>query len=151
VDVENRLPVSTSRSRTPSDRKKAVVNLLAIVVSAAVTFVVSGAYYAVLGSRLAQLSPAYAGARRPAAVTAVVELVRGGIVAAAIAWLVAGLGIGGLAPAVGLALVLWVAFPAVLLSGSVFHERVPVALAAIHAGDWLLKLVLIAGIVTVWS
>jgi hypothetical protein len=127
------------------------VNLLAIVVSAAVTFLVSGAYYAVLGSQLAQLSPAYAGERRPAPVTAVVELVRGGIVAAAIAWLVAGLGISGLAPAVGLALVLWVAFPAVLLSGSVFHERVPVALAAIHAGDWLLKLVLITGIVTLWS
>jgi hypothetical protein len=127
------------------------VNILAVVVSAAVTLLVSGAYYAALGSRLAQLSPAYAGPRRPAPITAVVELVRGGIVAAAIAFLVAGLGISGLGQAVGLALVLWVAFPAVLLAGSVFHERVPVALAAIHAGDWLLKLVLVTGIVTIWS
>jgi hypothetical protein len=126
------------------------MNLLAVLVSAVVAFLASGAYYAALGSRLARLSPAYAGPRRSVPVTAVVELVRGGAVAAAVAWLIAGLGIGGLAPALGLALVLWVAFPAVLLSGSVFHERVPAALAAIHAGDWLLKLVLITGIVTVW-
>jgi hypothetical protein len=127
------------------------VNLLAVVVSAVVAFVVSGAYYAALGSRLATLSPAYAGPRRSAPVTAVVELVRGGVVAAATAWLVAGLGISGLGHAVGLALVLWVAFPAVLLSGSVFHERVPAPLAVIHAGDWLLKLVLVTAVVTVWA
>ena len=127
------------------------MNALAVLLSAVVAFLVSGGYYAALGSRLAELSPAYAGPRRSVPVTAVVELVRGGIVAAAIAWLVAGLGISGLASSVGLALVLWVAFPAVLLSGSVFHERVPVALAAIHAGDWLLKLVLITGVVTVWT
>jgi len=44
-----------------------------------------------------------------------------------------------------------VAFPVVLLTGSVFHERVPPRLAAVHAGDWLMKLVVIAGIVTVWG
>jgi hypothetical protein len=127
------------------------VNVLVVIVSAVVAFLASSAYYAALGSRLAELSPAYAGPRRSAPVTALVELVRGGAVAAAVAWLVAGLGIGGIVPGLGLALVLWVAFPAVLLSGSVFHERVPVALAAIHAGDWLMKLVLVTGIATVWS
>ncbi len=53
--------------------------------------------------------------------------------------------------AVGLALGLWLAFPVVLLAGSVFHERYPAQLAAIHAGDWLLKLLVIAIIVTVWT
>jgi Protein of unknown function (DUF1761) len=127
------------------------VNLLVVLVSAVAAFLASGAYYAALGSRLARLSPAYAGPRRSVAVTAIVEVARSGVVAAAIAWLVGAIGISGVVPALGLALVLWVAFPAVLLSGSVFHERVPAALAAIHAGDWLLKLVLITGIVTVWS
>ncbi|BDD83875.1 hypothetical protein TPB0596_36380 [Tsukamurella pulmonis] len=42
------------------------------------------------------------------------------------------------------AVVLWVAFPLVLLTGSIIWERVPWQTAAIHAGDWLLKLVLIA-------
>jgi hypothetical protein len=127
------------------------VNVLVVIVSAVAAFLASSAYYAALGSRLAKLSPAYAGPRRSAPVTALVELVRGGAVASAVAWLVAGLGIGGLVPGLGLALMLWVAFPAVLLSGSVFHERVPVALAAIHAGDWLMKLALVTGIATVWS
>jgi len=50
-----------------------------------------------------------------------------------------------------LGLALWVGFPTVILAGSVFHEKVPPTLAAIHAGDWLLKLLAIAGIVAVWQ
>jgi Protein of unknown function (DUF1761) len=126
------------------------LNLLAVLVSAVAAFLASGAYYAALGSRLARLSPAYAGQGRPAPVTAVVELIRGVVVAAAVGWLLAGLGITGAGPAVLVALVLWVAFPVVLLTGSVFHERVPAAMAAIHAGDWLLKLVLVTCIAVVW-
>lgn len=42
---------------------------------------------------------------------------------------------------------LWGAFPVVLLSGSVVHEKVPWQLAAIHAGDWLIKLALVSTIV----
>jgi ABC-type amino acid transport system permease subunit len=127
------------------------LSLLAVLVSAVAAFLASGAYYSVLGSRLSKLSHAYAGPRRSVPLTAAVELVRGVVVAAAVAWLVAGMGISALGQPLGFALVLWVAFPAVLLSGSVFHERVPAALAAIHAGDWLLKLVLITGVVTLWS
>lgn len=121
------------------------MNLLAVAVAAVAAFVASGAYYAALGSRLAQLSPVYAGPGRPAAATAAVELVRNVV----LALVVAGLTGSGL-PVVGLALALWIGFPAVLLAGSVFHERVPVALAAIHAGDWLIKLLLVTGIVGLW-
>ena len=32
----------------------------------------------------------------------------------------------------------------------VFHEKVPWQLAAIHAGDWLLKLLTVAAIVAAW-
>jgi hypothetical protein len=32
----------------------------------------------------------------------------------------------------------------------VFHENVPLALAAIHAGDWLLKLLVLSGILIIW-
>jgi hypothetical protein len=34
--------------------------------------------------------------------------------------------------------------------GSVVHEGVPLVLAAIHAGDWLVELLLIAVIVGAW-
>jgi hypothetical protein len=54
------------------------------------------------------------------------------------------------ASGVWLGLVLWIGFPLVLLSGSVFHENVPSRLAALHAGDWLVKLLIIAVIFRMW-
>ncbi|WP_300007452.1 DUF1761 domain-containing protein [Pseudonocardia sp.] len=66
---------------------------------------------------------------------------------ACVASIARGLGLDALGPALLFALVLWVGFPLVLLAGSVFHERVPPRLAASHAGDWLLKIVVIAVVV----
>ncbi len=47
-------------------------------------------------------------------------------------------------------ILLWIGFPVVLLSGSVLWEDVPARLAAIHAGDWLIKLLLIGAILAAW-
>jgi hypothetical protein len=122
--------------------------VLATVGAAVAAFVLSGAYYSAFATRLATLSPAYAGPRRSAATTAGVEMVRNVVLAAAIGGLIAHLnpGFGG---AMILAAGLWLAFPVVLLAGSVFHERVPVALAAIHVGDWLVKLLVVTAIVVI--
>jgi hypothetical protein len=125
--------------------------VLPVLVAAVGAFVLSGAYYAALGGRMAALSPAYAGPRRSAAATALVEVVRNVVLAVVVAGLADGLGVDGVGPAVLLAVVLWVAFPLVLLTGSVFHERVPPLLATIHAGDWLLKLAVITGVVAGWG
>jgi hypothetical protein len=76
-----------------------------------------------------------------------VELARSTVVATAVAVLSRATGDGGTRGAVRLGAGLWVAFPVVLLTGSVVHEKVPWQLAAIHSGDWLVKLPLIAGIV----
>jgi hypothetical protein len=119
---------------------------IAVGAAAVAAFLLSGAYYLLVGGRLAELAPAYAHPR-PAALTAAVELARNVVLALVMTWLTAGLGIGA---ALLTALALWVAFPVVLLAGAVFHERVPVALAAIHAGDWLVKLLAIAALVT-WA
>jgi hypothetical protein len=37
-----------------------------------------------------------------------------------------------------------------ILLGSVIHENVPWKLAAIHTGDWLVKLLLMAVILSLW-
>jgi hypothetical protein len=37
-----------------------------------------------------------------------------------------------------------------ILAGSLIHENVPTRLAAIHAGDWLIKLAVITVIAAVW-
>jgi hypothetical protein len=72
------------------------------------------------------------------------------VVALVVAGLVALIGIADLAGAVKLAVALWIAFPVVLLVGSVTQENVPWKLGAIHAGDWLAKLVIISVIVGLW-
>jgi hypothetical protein len=67
-----------------------------------------------------------------------------------LARLVRGLGVSTGPGAAGLAVLLWIGFPFVLWTGAIMWENVPVELAAIHAGDWLLKLVLVTVIVAVW-
>jgi hypothetical protein len=42
-----------------------------------------------------------------------------------------------------LGLALWFAFPVVLLAGPVVHQSVPSPLAAVDAGDWLVKLLVV--------
>ncbi len=45
--------------------------------------------------------------------------------------------------------VLWIGFPLVLWAGAVVHEKTPIQLAAIHAGDWLAKLLSIGVIAAI--
>jgi Protein of unknown function (DUF1761) len=127
------------------------LNFLAIVVAAVAAFILSAVWYGVFGGTLAQLHPAYADSESPSAKDAMVELARNIVVAVVLAGLADQIGIEGWAGAALLGLVLWVGIVVVLLTGSVYHEKVPMKLAAIHAGDWLLKLVVIAIIVGEWQ
>jgi hypothetical protein len=52
--------------------------------------------------------------------------------------------------AIQFGLFLWIGFPVILLAGSVLWGNVPWRVAAIHAGDWLVKSLVIAIIVSVW-
>jgi Protein of unknown function (DUF1761) len=79
------------------------------------------------------------------------ELAKSFVVAAATAILVAAIGITDVAGAVTLAVGLWIAFPVILLIGTVTQEGTPAPLAAIHAGDWIAKLLITAIVVTVWQ
>ncbi len=117
------------------------MNWLAIAVSVVTVFVLSSVYYSVVGHQ--------AGDGRPAPWQVVVELGRGAVVAIVLAGLVdrLGLGFGG---ALVLALMLFAGFPFVLLSGSVMWDKVSWRVAATHAGDWFVKLLVIGAIVGAW-
>jgi hypothetical protein len=56
----------------------------------------------------------------------------------------------GIGSTVLLGLALWAGFPLVLLTGSIIWDKVPPVTALLHAGDWLLKLVVISVIVGLW-
>ena len=132
------------------------VNYWAVLVAAIVVFVLGWLWYSPLlfykpWMRARGLDPAaaMAGAKMPVG-KLVVELVRCLVLAFVIAHLVGGLGISSWLIAAHLGLLLWIAFPVVLLTGSVLWENVPVKVAAIHAGDWLVKLLVIPVILSVW-
>ena len=122
-------------------------DLRRIGLAAGASVATSAAWYTAWGTRLATLDDAYSGDARPAGWVLPVELARSTAVATAVAVLA---GRGGDAVTVSrlrLGAGLWAAFPVVLLTGLVVHEKVPWQQAAIHGGDWLAKLLLVAGIV----
>jgi len=132
------------------------VNYLAVLVAAIVVFVLGWLWYSPLlfykpWMRARGLDPAaaMAGAKMPAG-KLVIELVRCIVLALVIAHLISALGISSWFIAAHLGLLLWIAFPVVLLTGSVIWENVPVKVATIHAGDWLVKLLVIPIIVSLW-
>jgi hypothetical protein len=129
------------------------VNFVALGVAVVAAFILSTAYYIAFGRQYAELRgvSAEVAAARPPAWKVLVELVRSLLVAAVVAGLADLLEITDWDEAALLAISLWVAFPIVLLVGSVIWDDVPLRLAAIHGGDWLLKLVLIAVIVGSWQ
>ncbi len=123
---------------------RTVEDLPALGLATAAAVAASGAWYAAFGRRLAQLDDAYAEDTAAAGWIVPVELARSGTVAVTVSALAARTGVTRPRDAVRLGLALWVAFPGVLLTGSVVHEKVPWRLAAIHAGDWLVKLLLVS-------
>ncbi|WP_433272500.1 DUF1761 domain-containing protein [Actinosynnema sp. CS-041913] len=116
----------------------------AILTSVIASFVISTVWYSVLGRGHASDD------RRPSPLQIVAEFGRSALVAGAIVGLAKAMDIATIGPMLLLALVLWVAFPFVLLSGSVMWDKVPVATAARHGGDWLIKLLAVGAIVGLW-
>ena len=125
------------------------LNAIAVAVAGAAVFVFAAAYYTLLAEQRAEVSTR-ADAPRPTAWVMVLELAKSLVVAAAAAGLVALIGITDAWGAALLAAGLWAAFPVVLLLGSVVHEGVAPRLAALHAGDWLAKLLITCVIASVW-
>jgi hypothetical protein len=131
------------------------INYLAVVAAAVVAFMVGAVWYSPLlfGNQLMELrsaSPGVVAGTTMPAWKILVEFGRGLVVAYVLALLLGLLGDFGWRGALQLGVWVWVGFPITLLVGSVIWENTPWQLAAIHAGDWLVKLLLIAVILGVW-
>jgi hypothetical protein len=127
------------------------VNLLAVAAATVVAFVLSSAWYVALADQLAGVSPAAAAAGdRVPPWTVAAELIRSLVAVTVVAGLAAQTGTDDWSGGLWLGLALWVGFPLVLWAGAMLHERAPWRLAAIHAGDWLVKLLVVTVIVSVW-
>lgn len=80
-----------------------------------------------------------------------VELLRTLVVVVVVAGLASQTGTDEWSGGLVLGTALWIGFPLMLWAGAILHERVPWKLAAIHAGDWLIKLAVVTVIVSVWQ
>jgi hypothetical protein len=122
------------------------ISFLAVAAAVVAAFIVSMVWYGAFAGPLGMEDDG-----RPPLWKIAVELTRSLTVALVAGWLASRLGVASLAGALGLGLALWIGFPAVLFSGAVLWEGVPWRRAALHAGDWLVKLLVVAVIVGLWG
>jgi hypothetical protein len=120
----------------------------AVLVAAFAVFALSAVWYSALGTVEVRVLDPHAIVRgRPTRSKALLELCRSVVVGAVVAGLAHACGLHTVGATVLLGVALWAGFPLVLLGGSVMWDKVPTVSAALHAGDWLLKLLVIAAIV----
>jgi hypothetical protein len=127
------------------------LNYPAIAAATVVVFIEGSLYYSPLmfGPMWMRLSGMDPHAKiSPWAVVA--EIARGFVLTYVVARLAAHLADADRRSATRLGLWLWLGFPLMLLSGSVMWQGVSWTIGAIHAGDWLAKLLLITAIVGGW-
>ncbi|GHB86431.1 DUF1761 domain-containing protein [Persicitalea jodogahamensis] len=117
-------------------------NVKWISIAVITAFLLSGLWYALLAQRLDQLHSAttITPPARSQLSTVFVELIRNAILCGSLLYLIRRVKLATWQQGIAFALLLWLGFPVILLTGSIFHEHVPVGVAAIHAGDWLIKL-----------
>jgi hypothetical protein len=127
------------------------VNLLAVLAAAVVALVLSSTYYTLLARELAEVSAAGASGEQPPPWKLAVELLRSLTVATVVAGLASQGGVDEWTGGLLFGLSLWIGFPLVLWTGAMIWENTPLRLAAIHGGDWLAKLLVVALIVSVWQ
>jgi hypothetical protein len=125
------------------------MNFLAVSVAAVAAFVASAVWYTLFANSMANLSNTGSAESGTSIWTMLFVIAQSFVVAFMVAYFVSRLGVTGLAGAAGFGALVWI-FPAAILLGSIVHEGVSLALASIHAGDWLVKLILIAVIVGMW-
>jgi Protein of unknown function (DUF1761) len=125
------------------------VDAIAVLVATLAAFVLGGAYYALFGEQLAEVSEAAAADEQTPPWKLAVELLRSLISAAVVAGIAAQGEIDHWSGGLLLGLALWLGFPLVLWVGAVIHENAPWKLAIIHAGDWLVKLLVVSVLVSV--
>lgn len=127
------------------------VSILAILAATVAAFAIGAAYYAVLGAQLAEVSEAAGGGEEFPPWKVVIEVLRSLVIAVVVAGLASQGDIDEWWSGLLLGVALWIGFPLVLWAGAMIHENTPWKLAAIHVGDWLVKLPVVAVIVSVWQ
>jgi hypothetical protein len=129
------------------------VHLLAIIVANAAAFAFSSVWYTVFGKARMKLldnnERATADVRKVPSAQILFEVFRSFVVVFVVAHLLDLTRVTGWTDVVQLGVWLGI-FPIMILSGATLWDQRPWKLSAIHGGDWLLKILLVAIILGVW-
>ena len=119
------------------------MNAIGVALGVVCAFVASSLWYSPLlfGKQLLDLSGVVT-AVKPTGIMITGEILRNLLLSSVIVWLLAHRQPTKLQSVLVFALILWFGFPITLLSGSVMWQNVPLKLALIHSGDWLVKILL---------
>jgi hypothetical protein len=128
------------------------LNHIAIIVAAIVAFIVSAVWYSppFFGNaymKLLDINSDVTKNTTPAVLEIIGEFIRNLIIAYVLAHFVLRVGAVNLKNAVQTGFWIWIGFQAMLLIGAVLHEKMPLALYFIHAGDALVKTLIMAVII----
>lgn len=126
------------------------INPAAVIVAAVTAFAFSLVWYSPLLFGSIWIEAKGAGATAMPAWKFFVAPLRELVTACLLAWLIGRLAIDDWRSAAALGFVLWLAFYVVQLAGAVIFDGMPPALGAVHAGDWLGKMLIMSVVVTVW-
>lgn len=121
------------------------MTVIGIAVATVAAVVISAVVYGAVSVAGPEVAP-----QRPPAAQLATEVLRNLAVAALVTGLLTAADRSGPGAGAALGLALWI-IPVVLLAGSVFHEGVPPRRAALHAVDWLLKLIAIGVVVGLFT
>jgi len=130
------------------------INYRAVALAVIATFILSAIWYALFAHQyfsLRGIDPNDSAQTAMSAGQFLVVIVRHILVTLVVAYLLARTNVKTLAAGLLTGFVLWLGFPAVLLIGSVSSDHVPLALAAIHGGDWLIKLLVLGALLGAWQ
>jgi hypothetical protein len=131
------------------------INYWAVVVAILAAFAMSSLWYSpiLFGAAYDRLRGVYPGATATLTVSAgqiIGELIRSSVVVLALAGFVALPEVETWRDALRLGIRMWFGFAATILLGAVIHDGMSWTLYAIHAGDWLVKTLLIVTILGMW-
>ena len=131
------------------------LNYLAILAATVAAFVMgavwNGALFGDLIMKLRAEESHDAGSTSPPVWKLATEFGRCFVIAVVLAYLLTQLGTDSWIIALQVGALVWLGFPAMILVGAVVWENVPVRLALVHAGDWLLKLMAMGVILSLWQ
>ncbi len=128
------------------------VTYLAVVVAAVAALVSTGLWYIAFGKAMAKITGTpYAEIQKERMLwKPFVILGEYVVIASVLAYLVVRLDVTNWTGAVWYGFLVWLGFSATQWVGAMTWDKMPWKIAAIRAGDWLMKLVIIAIIVSLW-